>query len=311
MAHVPFVFDSNRLYSAHKLGGSMDNKKIYAAQLLESVNGDIRAALRELQTANQLKKQTSTYTPKNSEVAIQVTNVTKRYKMGKTTVDALKGASVTVHKGEFVAITGSSGSGKSTLLQLIGGLDKPTDGDIVVQGVTLRKMGDAKLSHFRNRTIGFVFQFFYLQPFLRLQTNIEVPAMFARTKPQNRQKRSKELAETVGLSDRLRHFPKELSGGQMQRAAIARALQNAPSILLADEPTGNLDQANATAIFELFKKIRDENGTTIIVVTHDLRLASIADRSIQMIDGTVIAESRDVAYAKDNDEKLGVKGNVL
>lgn len=289
----------------------MDNKKLYAAQLLESVDGDIRAALRELQVANQLKRQANAYKPKNSEIAINVTNVTKRYKMGKTTVDALKGVSVSIHKGEFVAITGSSGSGKSTLLQLIGGLDKPTEGDIVVQGVTLRRMSDAKLSHFRNRTIGFVFQFFYLQPFLRLQTNIEVPAMFARTKPQTRQKRSKELAETVGLSDRLRHFPKELSGGQMQRAAIARALQNAPSILLADEPTGNLDQANATAIFELFKKIRDENGTTIIVVTHDLRLASIADRSIQMIDGTVISENRSIPRAEDNGRKLAEKEGTL
>ena len=267
----------------------MDGKKLYAKQLLEAVGGDVRAALRELQVASQQKREEASYRPKSDEIVVAVSGVSKKYKMGKTTVEALKGVSVEVHKGEFVAITGTSGSGKSTLLQLIGGLDKPTEGDITVQGANLRKMSDGKLSHFRNRTIGFVFQFFYLQPFLRLQTNIEVPGMFARVKPKDRTKRSKELAETVGLGDRLRHFPKELSGGQMQRAAIARALQNGPSILLADEPTGNLDHANATAIFELFKKIRDENGTTVVVVTHDMQLASYADRAIHMADGQIVS----------------------
>lgn len=133
-----------------------------------------------------------------------------------------------------------------------------------------------------------MFQFFYLQPFLRLQTNIEVPAMFARTKRDIRSAKSRETAELVGLKDRLRHYPRELSGGQMQRAAIARALQNSPGILLADEPTGNLDHANATAIFELFKNIRDEHGTTIVVVTHDLALASMADRVVHMSDGGIV-----------------------
>lgn len=209
--------------------------------------------------------------------------------MGKTHVEALKNVSLQIHKGEFVAITGTSGSGKSTLLHLIGGLDKPSSGTIAVHDQDLKKLRDAKLSRFRNRTIGFVFQFFYLQPFLRLQTNIEVPAMFARTKRSARTAKSRETAETVGLADRLRHYPRELSGGQMQRAAIARALQNDPEILLADEPTGNLDRANATAIFDLFKKIRDERGTTVVVVTHDLALASMADRAIHMSDGGITA----------------------
>ncbi|QQS20422.1 ABC transporter ATP-binding protein [Candidatus Saccharibacteria bacterium] len=207
--------------------------------------------------------------------------------MGKTHIEALKEVSLNIHKGEFVAVTGTSGSGKSTLLQLIGGLDKPSQGSIVVHDQDLNKLRDGKLSRFRNRTIGFVFQFFYLQPFLRLQSNLEVPAMFARTKRLLRKKKSSELATTVGLGDRLRHYPRELSGGQMQRAAIARALQNDPDILLADEPTGNLDHTNATAIFDLFKQIRDERGTTVIVVTHDLALAGMADRSVHMSDGAI------------------------
>ncbi len=267
----------------------MDTKQTLADQLLRASDGDVQAALRELQLAAKKSREASKYTPKSQEVIVRVEGVNKKYKMGKTSVDALHDIDFSVYKSEFVAITGTSGSGKSTLLQLIGGLDKPSAGDITVGGQNLKHLSDGKLSKFRNRTIGFVFQFFYLQPFLRLQSNIEVPAMFARTSPQARRGKSKELAEVVGLGDRLRHFPKELSGGQMQRAAIARALQNQPSILLADEPTGNLDHANATAIFELFKKIRDEQGTTVIVVTHDTALASLADRSVHMSDGKIVS----------------------
>lgn len=267
----------------------VDNKKLYAKQLLDAAGGDIQAALRELQQAAKAERELKTYTPKNQDVVVNVHGLAKTYKMGKTTVDALKNVDFTVYRGEFVAITGTSGSGKSTLLQLIGGLDKPSKGEISVNGQNLKRLGDGKLSKFRNRTIGFVFQFFYLQPFLKLQSNIEVPAMFARTAPAARKRKSKELAEVVGLGDRLRHYPKELSGGQMQRAAIARALQNEPMILLADEPTGNLDHSNATAIFELFKQIRDEHGTTVIVVTHDMALASLADRAVHMSDGVIVS----------------------
>lgn len=174
-------------------------------------------------------------------------------------------------------------------MQLIGGLDKPGKGEIIVDGQKLSKLRDGKLSRFRNQTVGFVFQFFYLQPFLRLQSNLELPAMFARSKPKLRHAQSQSLAEIVGLSDRLSHYPKELSGGQMQRAAIARALQNQPSLLLADEPTGNLDHANATAIFELFRSIRDNHGTSVVIVTHDLALASLADRVIHMSDGQIVS----------------------
>ena len=258
-----------------------------ALELLKTYGGDLQAAVRDLQASGAVLQQKviKSYRPRSSEVVVRVEAVSKTYKMGRTRVEALKDVTLDVYKGEFVAITGTSGSGKSTLLQLMGGLDKPSAGTIKVNGQDLRKLSDRKLSRFRNRTIGFVFQFFYLQPFLRLAANIEVPAMFARTKPKVRSGRSRELAEVVGLGDRLRHFPRELSGGQMQRAAIARALQNSPDILLADEPTGNLDHANATAIFDLFRKIRDERGTTVIVVTHDMTLAAQADRSIYMSDG--------------------------
>ena len=159
-------------------------------------------------------------------VLLNVEDVSKTYKLGRQHLEVLKNVSLQIHKGEFVAITGASGSGKSTLLQLIGGLDKPTSGDIRFGEKSLAKLSDAKLSAFRRQTIGFVFQFFYLQPFLSLERNLEVPGMFARTKRKLRQEYAKELAKSVGLDDRLRHLPKELSGGQMQRAAIARALIN-------------------------------------------------------------------------------------
>lgn len=258
-----------------------------AQQLLEEAGGDITKAIGLLKNS-QLPKGKKHYKPKSNEIIAKVDGISKTYKVGKASVAALKHVSLDIYKGEFVAITGTSGSGKSTLLQLIGGLDKPNEGTISISGQNLAKLSDAKLSTFRNRTIGFIFQFFYLQPFLNLQTNIEVPAMFARTKRKTRSARSEKLAMGVGLSDRIKHLPRELSGGQMQRAAIARALQNNPSILLADEPTGNLDRTNALAIFKLFRQICDKQGTTIIVVTHDLSLAGAADRIIDMSDGAIV-----------------------
>lgn len=258
-----------------------------ARQLLVASDGNTEAAIAAVNRA--AKARATQKAPVHSgEVLVRVDNVSKSYKVGRTQVDALKNVSLEIYKGEFLAITGTSGSGKSTLLQLIGGLDKPGTGTIEVQGQNLAKLSDGKLSKFRNRTIGFVFQFFYLQPFLNLQTNIEVPAMFSHTPRITRHIRSHTLARTVGLEDRLKHLPRELSGGQMQRAAIARALQNSPGILLADEPTGNLDRTNALAIFELFKSIREEQGTTVVVVTHDSELADIADRVINMSDGVIV-----------------------
>ncbi len=195
---------------------------------------------------------------------------------------------MTIQQGEFITITGASGSGKSTLLQMIGGLDKPTSGNITIGNVDIAKLSDSKLSSFRNKTIGFVFQFFYLQPFLRLDKNIEVPGMFAHTNRKARQARVAELLGIVDLSDRASHYPKELSGGQIQRAAIARALLNMPKIILADEPTGNLDSKSSQEIIDLFQKIRKDYGATVIIVTHNPEIAQQADRVINLKDGAII-----------------------
>lgn len=219
---------------------------------------------------------------------ISVKSVTKTYKIGKRTVNALSSVSLDVCEGEFIAITGASGSGKTTLLQMIGGLDKPTKGGIIVDNVEISSLSDAKLSMFRNKTIGFVFQFFYLQPFLKLNKNVEVPGMFSNMRRTDRKARSHELLKQVGLLEQENYFPKELSGGQIQRAAIARALFNKPKILLADEPTGNLDSVNSDDVIKIFEKIRNEFGTTVIVVTHNPEIASRADRVIQLRDGALI-----------------------
>ena len=218
---------------------------------------------------------------------IAVTDLAKSYRVGRQTIPALDGVSLDIFAGEFVAITGASGSGKSTLLQLIGGLDKPSAGQILINDQPLSRLSDRQLSRFRSREIGFVFQSFYLQPFLTLSANLEIPAMFARVKPKQRRARVQELAELVGLADRMHHLPRELSGGQIQRAAIARALFNRPNILLADEPTGNLDSANSDHIIDLFHQIRRELGTTVVIVTHNPDIAAAADREIHLKDGRI------------------------
>lgn len=257
---------------------------------LDAFGGDVAAATKALEAfaANTQRRTVRQQHQPEGEILIQVQDLAKSYRVGRQDIVALGGVSLNIHKGEFVALTGPSGSGKSTLLQLIGGLDKPTAGRVLVGDKNILKFGDRQISEFRNRTIGFVFQFFYLQPFLRLRHNLEVAGMPLRTKRAERRARVSELAEVVGLADRLEHYPRELSGGQMQRAAIARALLNAPQILLADEPTGNLDSANGKAIIDLFEKIRDEFGTTIIVVTHDPGVAARADREIILRDGVLV-----------------------
>jgi ABC-type lipoprotein export system ATPase subunit len=262
---------------------------VEAEKLIEASGGDYQVALEALQAASsQRAKSVRPAVEPAGPVLIEVNGLSKRYKVGKQHIEALKNVSLTIHEGEFVAFTGPSGSGKSTLLQTIGGLDKPDGGTILVNGQDITKLRDAKLSTFRNQTIGFVFQFFYLQPFLQLKTNLEVPGMFAHTKRSDRKQVVADLAAAVGLEDRLNHLPKELSGGQMQRAAIARALLNRPKLLLADEPTGNLDSKNGAAIIDLFEHIRQTYGTTIIVVTHDPAIAQRADREVRLRDGEIV-----------------------
>jgi len=222
------------------------------------------------------------------EAVIELRGVSKRYKLGKQTIDALSDVSLTIGKGEFVAITGASGSGKSTLLQIIGCLDKPSSGKVFVESKETAGLRDGALSELRSNTIGFIFQSFYLQPFLRLEDNLAVPAMFANEKKKSIDSKVAQLLQRVDLQDRAGHFPKELSGGQIQRAAIARALINSPHIILADEPTGNLDSTNSRSIIELFRSIRDTLGTTVVIVTHDITIARQADRIIELKDGKLI-----------------------
>lgn len=261
------------------------------ADFLQLFDNDPHAAMQEIRsyvtTKVDVVKTTTDYVP-NGPLLIAVRNLEKRYSINRQKVMALDNVSLDVYAGEFLAITGASGSGKSTLLQLMGGLDKPTSGAVIINNMTLGSLTDRELSEFRSKTIGFIFQFFYLQPFLRLGRNLEVPGMFARVKHGRRQKQVKELAETVGIADRLDHFPKELSGGQIQRAAIVRALLNNPKVILADEPTGNLDSTTSAAIIALFEKIRREFGTTIVIATHDAAIARRADRVIRLQDGGII-----------------------
>jgi putative ABC transport system ATP-binding protein len=224
----------------------------------------------------------------NKQPIVEARQLTKQYRVGKNMITALDSVDIQIAQGEFVAITGESGSGKSTLLQLIGCLDKPTSGNITVDGNDINRLGDTRLSILRSSTIGFIFQSFYLQPFLRLEENIAVPAMFMGTKRKDIRSKTLSLLEEVGLTERSKHYPRELSGGQMQRAAIARALINEPKILLADEPTGNLDSKNSDLIINLLLSIRTHLGMTIVIVTHNQEIARKADRIITLNDGRVV-----------------------
>ncbi len=220
---------------------------------------------------------------------IETVNLKKTYMLGKVPVDALKGVNLKVEKGDFLAILGPSGSGKSTLLNMIGALDKPTEGKVYIESVDVSGLNDNELAELRRR-IGFVFQFFNLIPRLTARANVELTMTIPDLNKAGRRIRAEELLETVGLRERASHKPNELSGGERQRVAIARALANNPGFLLMDEPTGNIDSKTANEIIQLIEKLNKE-GVTIIIVTHDPHIASQAKRSVQMIDGLIVKET--------------------
>lgn len=217
---------------------------------------------------------------------IQIKNLTKVYQMGQTEVHALAGVTFDILENEYIAIMGPSGSGKSTLMNMIGCLDTPTSGDYILNGNNVSKMDDAELAEVRNREIGFVFQTFNLLPRTSCLANAELPLIYAGMKSAERKERAKEVLTKVGLGDRIDHKPNELSGGQRQRVAIARALVNNPSILLADEPTGNLDTKTGEEIMMLFEELYRQ-GNTIIVVTHEQEIADHARRIVRLRDGII------------------------
>jgi putative ABC transport system ATP-binding protein len=224
---------------------------------------------------------------------IRLEQVTKTYRMGKVEVNALRGIDLEVLEGEFVAIMGASGSGKSTLMNIIGCLDVPTSGRYLLDGTDVAKLGDDQLATIRNRKIGFVFQSFNLIPRTTALHNVEMPLIYSGAS--RRRERSVAALEAVGLADRAGHSPTELSGGQQQRAAIARALVTDPAILLADEPTGNLDSASSVEIMNLLTRLNTDQGRTIVLITHEHDVAEFAQRVVELKDGSILSDRRKAA----------------
>jgi putative ABC transport system ATP-binding protein len=218
---------------------------------------------------------------------VDAKDITKVYQMGEIEVHALRGLSVQIAPGEVLSIMGPSGSGKSTLMNILGCLDRPTSGEYSLNGESVATLSDDQLADIRNRGVGFVFQSFNLLPRQTALANVELPMRYAELNGRNRKQVATEALEAVGLGDRIRHRPNELSGGQLQRVAIARALVNNPAIILADEPTGNLDSKSGEEIMGLLRKLNEDRGTTLIVVTHDPEIAALTDRVITLRDGCI------------------------
>ena len=219
------------------------------------------------------------------KVVIELDNVKRYFQVGSETVKALRGVSFKIYEGEFVAIMGTPGSGKSTLLNIMGLLDKPTDGTIEIAGTNVDKMSEKELAAFRNRTLGFVFQSFHLINSLNVLDNVELPLLYRKISAKERTRLAKEMIARVGLTHRMYHMPSQLSGGQCQRVAIARAIIGNPEIILADEPTGNLDSKMGAEVMEILHKLNREDGRTIVMVTHNEEQAKQTSRTIRFFDG--------------------------
>jgi putative ABC transport system ATP-binding protein len=226
----------------------------------------------------------------NTSPFIRIRNLKKHFQMGGTTVRALDGIDLEIPAGSFTVVMGPSGSGKSTLLYLLGGLDRPSEGEIEVNGQRLDAMDENQLALFRRKTVGFIFQSFNLVQSMSAQENVAFPMQFAGTPARQRQQRSLELLEQVGLGDRSQHRPNELSGGQQQRVAIARSLVNEPALVLADEPTGNLDTTSGVSVMQVLSDLH-KTGRTVLVVTHDQRMAHFASHRIFILDGKIVSEA--------------------
>jgi len=231
-----------------------------------------------------------TYSPQSARDVIRMEQIRKVYDTGKVKVEALRGIDLLIGKGEFVAIVGPSGSGKSTLMNLVGCLDTPTSGSYLLGGTSVGTLDRNQLAEVRNKRVGFVFQSFNLLPQITAFENIEMPLLFGQVGKRQRQERVKELLNRVGLADRGEHRPTELSGGQMQRVAIARALSMDPDVLLADEPTGNLDTSSGGDIMGLFEELWSQ-GRTVLVITHDAALAKRAGRVVEVRDGIIVSDT--------------------
>jgi putative ABC transport system ATP-binding protein len=228
-----------------------------------------------------------------AEPVVSARDLTRRYGEGDTAVDALRGVSLDVRKGELTAVMGPSGSGKSTLMHILAGLDPPTSGEVTIAGTELSKLNDNELTKLRRKHIGFVFQFFNLLPMLDAEENVVLPLSIAGEKPDKAW--VDDLLEQIGLADRRSHRPSELSGGQQQRVAIGRALVNKPTIIFADEPTGNLDSKTSGEILELLERSVRELNQTIVMVTHEARAAAVADRVLFLDDGLIVREAHEIS----------------
>ena len=227
------------------------------------------------------------------EHVISLNGIVKRFYIGKPNeLEILHGINLEVERGEFVSIVGESGSGKSTLMNIIGALDRPTEGEYRLQGKNIGEAKDRELSSIRNQEIGFVFQTYNLIPRTTALENVELPMLYGKMKKTERRERARELLELVGMKERMLHKPEELSGGQKQRTAIARAMANDPSIILADEPTGALDSKTGHMVMDLFHKLHEEQGKTIVLITHSQELATETQRIVTLLDGEIVGDNR-------------------